>query len=760
VGESVDQRSRSKYRFGPFRVDAERELLLRDDQTIPLAPKAFQVLLVLIRSEKRLVTKEELLKRVWPDTFVEEANLSRNVFLLRKALGESPQDRQYVVTVPGRGYRFAEDVQFVPEEEVQIVAASRSTVEIEVKETRPWAWIWMVAAVVLVVGGVAGWRLFVTRARGLQAGGTLVLADFTNSTGDPVFEGTLRQGLATQLQQSPVLEIMDDSVLQRDLRLMKVPPGATITSELAHDVCVREGAAATIEASIARLGSRYAITLLANRCADGKTLAREQVQAEDKDHVLNALGSSAAGLRSKLGESLGSIEQRDRPLEQATTSSLEALKAYSTGLAILGTGHYLAAIPLFERAIAIDPHFTMAYYVLGVAYEVAGDMKRSAEFARQAFSLVDRVSENERIDITAYYYRATGELDKEMNAYRLAARNEPRKWSSYNQLALILIDMGRFEEGLQEAQKANQLRPDNEGPYRRQLDAYLCLNQFSQAHNVAAKVQEMKIDGPRIHQRFLELGYVENDQAAIARETQWFAGRPEEYLSLGLQAANLYGHGQRRAAHKEYQRAAQTARQMGLGSVGDEIEDADARAAALSGDCSIAHNLGRPAMALAMCGETARAEKLAAETTQDLPNGNIWNAVQLPQVNALVALNQKHPDKSVEVLASALPFERAYPGAPYVRGLAYLGMHKGTEAVTEFRKIVDHKGASWGATWVHPDWGQYYSLAYLGLARGYAMAGDTAQAKQAFEQLFAWWKDGDRDTPVFLQAKAEYGRLR
>jgi eukaryotic-like serine/threonine-protein kinase len=759
MAENVDQKSRWLYRFGPFRVDPERELLLRDDETVSLAPKAFQVLLVLIRSEKRLVTKDELLKAVWPDTFVEEANLSRNVFLLRKALGESPQDRQYVVTVPGRGYRFAEDVEFVPDEEVQIVAASHSTVQIEVKETRPVLWVWIaVAAVMLGAAGVVGWRVL-SRPKGLQAGGTLVLADFANSTGDPVFDGTLRQGLATQLQQSPVLQIMDDALLQRDLQLMKVPAGGAITNQIAHDVCVREGAAASVEGSIARLGSSYAITLLANNCADGKTLAREQVQATDKEHVLNALGSSATALRRKLGESLGSIQQRDRPLQQATTPSLEALKDYTTGMEIMNPGHYMSAIPLFERAIAIDPHFTMAYYLLGIAYEQAGDMKRSGEYARKAFSLADRVSEEERIDITAYYYRATGDLDKQIDAWQLAARSNPRKWGSYNQLSVIYIDMGRFEEALQQAEMSEQLQPDAEPPYRRELDAFLCLGQYAQAHLVAGRVRQMKIDGPRIHQRFLELGYLEDDQAAIAREKQWFAGRPDEYLSIGLEAANLHAHGQRRAAHTRYRQAADLARRLGLGPVADEIDDADARAAALSGDCSIAHRLGRPAMALALCGETARAEKLAAEMTQAFPEGTIWNAVQRPQINALLALKRNDAQESVETMAPALPFERAYPGAPYVRGLAYLELHKGSEAVTEFRKITDHRGASWAATWVHPDWGQYYSLAYLGLARGYAIAGDTAQARKAYEQLFAWWKDGDKDAPALLQAKAEYARL-
>jgi len=759
MASSANQTTKRLYEFGPFRVDPEKELLLRDNQAIPLAPKAFQVLLVLMRRKQEVVTKDELLKAVWPDTFVEETNLSRNIFLLRKALGESPQDHQYIVTVPGRGYRFAEDVQFVPQEELNLVAASHSRVQVEVQETKTWGWI-IVAAVLLVAAAVGTFKLFVHRSPALTEKDSVVLADFSNSTGDPVFDGTLRQGLAVELEQSPFLRIMDDAQLQRDLRLMNVQPGTRITNQIAHDVCVREGAAATIDGAIASLGKRYVITLQATTCQDGATLAREQIQAEDKEHVLNALGNSTTAMRRKLGESLSSIQKLNRPLEQVTTPSLEALQNYTAGLSIMGQGHFLAAVPLFERATAIDPDFALAYYLEGIAFEQAGDMERSAEYAKRAFSLVDRVSETERTEITAYYYRATGELDKEIDAYQLATRNYLHRWGSYNQLSLIYIDMGQFEEGLKEGQEAARLGPNVEPPYRRELDAYICLDRLPEADQVAAKVRALGIDGSRIHQRFLELAYVEDDKAAIAKEIQWFAGKPEEYLSFGLQAANLNVHGQRRESHKLYQRAADTARHLGFRYVADEYEEADALADALSGNCQTARRVGRPALAMAMCGEAVAAEKLAAETSKALPNGTIWNAVQLPEIQAMIALHRGEPAKSVELLASASPYERAYPDAIYVRGLAYLRMHMGAEAAAEFQKIVNHKGANWGATWIHPNWGQRYSVSYLGMARGYALAGDTASAKKAFQDFSELWKDADPDIPVLKQAKTEYAKLK
>jgi hypothetical protein len=288
----------------------------------------------------------------------------------------------------------------------------------------------------------------------------------------------------------------------------------------------------------------------------------------------------------------------------------------------------------------------------------------------------------------------------------------------------------------------------------------MCLDRLGEARRLAEKVRMLGIDGARIHQRFLEMAYVEGDPAATIREIQWFAGNPEEYLSLGLQAADRNVHGRRGEAHKLYQRAAETALRRGLRDAAAEFEEADARAAAFAGDCQNARRLGRPALALAMCGDSAQAEKLAGETSKLFPNGTIWNAVQLPEIRAAIALKHDQPARSVELLASASPYERSYLDAVYLRGLVYLRLHKGADAAVEFRKIVDHKGANWGATWIHPWWGQFYSLSHLGVARGSALAGDTAKAKKAFQNFFELWKDGDPDIPILQQAKAEYARLR
>jgi tetratricopeptide (TPR) repeat protein/predicted Ser/Thr protein kinase len=638
-------------------------------------------------------------------------------------------------------------------------AAAQVKVKSAKKSTRWWV---VAGAAILVVGvglAVGGRLLFPGKVHALTDKDTIVLADFTNTTGDAVFDGTLRQGLAIQLEQSPFLKIMDDEQVRHDLRLMSLPPGARITNQIAREICVRDAGAATIDGSIATLGRNYVVTLHAITCQDGATLAREQIQADDKEHVLNAVGTAATSLRARLGESRSSIQKWNRPLEQATTGSLEALQNYTAGHDELFHGRFLAARPLLERAIALDPNFAMAYLYLSIASNNAGDVERGAEYSRRAFALIDRVSEYERNTIAAGYYEENGELDKAIDAYRLAIGNYPRDWGFHNSLSVIYIDLGQFEEGLKEGQAAVELQPNAEPPYRRLLDAYMCLDRLGEARKVAERARMQGIDGARIHQRFLEMAYIGGDQAAVAREIQWYAGKPEEYLSFGLQAANLNVLGQRRESSKLYKRAAETALRRGLGGVAAGFEEADARAEALSGNCRTAHHLGRPALALAMCGDAAGAEKLAAGTSRLFPNGTLWNAVQLPEIRAAIELQRGQSAKAVELLASASPYERAYPEAVYLRGLAYLRLHKGVEAAAEFQKILDHKGASWGSTWLHPNWGLYYSISYVGLARASVIAGDTGKARKAFQDFFALWKEADQDIPFLIEAKKDYAAL-
>src|SRR5271165_6399947 len=356
MSESPSPRVKELYEFGPFRVDPEKETLVRSGEPVPLTPKTFQILLVLVRHSKELVTKDDLMKAVWPDTFVEEANLSRNIFMLRKALGESSKDHHYIITVPGRGYRLAESVRLVPEHELSIVAAEHTKVQVEVEETKPWGWISAVVVLLLVVAA-GTFQFFMHRRAVLSEKDTVVLADFANNTGDSVFDGTLRQGMAVQLGQSPLLSLISEQRIRHTLRLMGRSADAQLTPDLAREICERTGSAAVLEGAITSLGSQYVVGLRARNCRTGDILDVEQAQATRKEDVLNALTQIASKFRSRVGESLSTIQQHDTPLAEATTASLEALEAYSVAWKVHSSSGATAALPLFRRATEIDPNF-------------------------------------------------------------------------------------------------------------------------------------------------------------------------------------------------------------------------------------------------------------------------------------------------------------------------------------------------------------------------------------------------------------------
>ena len=786
--------------FEGYELDLYAYRLRRAGRTLKLERIPMEVLFLLVERRGNLVAREEIVAKLWgKDVFLDTDNaVNTAIRKIRIVLRDDPEKPRFVQTVTGKGYRFIAKVTEIEEAPaVQTAAQIRGALETSGRHASAAAPIvaetpvaqqqlesleetpavgtnakteesvgsgrqWKILVPVVATAGLAlivASYLYFHRIQRLTDQDTVVLADFINTTGDAVFSGTLRQGLAIQLEQSPFLRIMDDEQVQQDLRLMSIAPASRITNQIAHDICVREGAAAKIDGSIESLGKSYVITLQATTCQGGATLAREQIQAGDKEHVLSALGTAATAMRAKLGESLNSIQKLNRPLEQATTPSLEALQNYTGGHSEMVQGRFLAAVPLLERAIALDPNFAMAYRLLGAAFYNAGDVERSREYTHKAFGLIDRVSEFERDLIAADYYAYDGQSDKSIDAYRVGIQSYPRYWGFHNNLSAEYIVRGQFEEGLREGREAGSLEANAEPPYRRQLDAYMCLDRMAEAKQLAEALRARGLGGARIHQRFLEIAYIEGDDAVAAREIQWFADKPAEYLSLGLQAANQNALGRRRESSKLYRRAAEAALRQGLRNAAAELEEADARADALSGNCQTVRRLRRPALALALCGDAAQAEKLAGETSKLFPNGTLWNAVQLPAVRAAIALKHDQPERAVELLAPASPYERAYPEVVYLRGLAYLGLREGAKAAAEFEKILDHKGANWGSDWQHPNWAQFYSLSYLGVARGSALAGDPSKAEKAYQDFFNRWKDADTDIPILKEAKAEYAKL-
>ncbi|HEY1216345.1 MAG TPA: winged helix-turn-helix domain-containing protein, partial [Bryobacteraceae bacterium] len=435
------------------------------------------------------------MKAVWPDTFVEEANLSRNIFMLRKVLGESAQDHRYIVTVPGRGYRFAEDVRVVPEQEVSIVAANHSKVEVQIKETKPWLWISIVG--LLLVGVTLVLRFPPHRSPILSEKDTLVLADFANSTGDPVFDGTLRQGLAVQLEQSPFLSLIGEDRIQQTLRLMGQAPNAQLTPELARNICERTTSAAVLEGSIARLGSQYVLGLRAKNCRTGEILDDEQAQAARKEDVLKALSQITRKFRTRIGESLAAIEKHGIPLAEATTPSLEALKAYSAAWHVSFTTGFASAVPLLRRAIDLDPDFAMAYAVLGSTYGSIGESGLAAQSMTKAYQLRNRASDHERFFIVlSYDLLATGNLERAQQTGEVWTETYPRDAVPHGFLAWINQLLGRYQRAMEEGKQAIDRDSDFAFGYNNLAWSYVFLNRLDEAAKTLQRASDRKVEAP------------------------------------------------------------------------------------------------------------------------------------------------------------------------------------------------------------------------------------------------------------------------
>jgi DNA-binding winged helix-turn-helix (wHTH) protein/tetratricopeptide (TPR) repeat protein len=766
------------YEFGPFRVDAQREILLRAGEPVPLTPKTFQILLVLVRHSQEVVTKDDLMKAVWPDTFVEEANLSRNIFMLRKALGESPQDHRYIVTVPGRGYRLAESVHLVPEHEVNIVAATRSRVEVEVKETRTWGWIAVIVAL-LLIAGAAVLSLSLHRAAILSEKDTLVLADFANSTRDPVFEETLRQGLAVQLEQSPFLSVISEERIQKTLRLMGRPVDARLTPEVAREVCERTGSAAVLNGSIARLGSQYVLGLRARKCGTGEILADEQVQAGRKEDVLNALSQMAKSFRTRVGESLATVQKHGMPLAEATTQSLEALRAYSLGYKVTFSSSGRAALPFFQRAVEIDPKFAMPYLWMGLVYTDMGESVRATQSTSRAYELRDRTSDREKLFIAAVYdTQVTGNLEKAQQTYELLEQFYPRVIDAPGPLSGFIYPVfGKYEEAIEQAKKAIALDPDFPFAYVNLIDNNLYLGRLAEAENALARASERKFAVDELLIAQYATAFLKGDTGVMEQALASAQNRPsaEDWLTDNAASALAYC-GRLREAKLMVRRAVDLAQQAekpesaALYATAAAIWDAlfgnpsDARRSAIAVvQLSKARDVEYgAALALALSGDLSRSQSLADELEQRFPEDTSVRYSYLPVLRALAVLKRK-PSKAIELLQVAGRYELGTPGSSangsfgslypiYVRGEAYMAAHQGAVATAEFQKILDHR-------WVLVT-DSMGPLAHLQLARALILSGDREKAKAAYEDFFAIWKRADPDIPVLKQAKAEYAKLQ
>ncbi len=766
------------YEFGPFRVDPEKQALLRGSELIALNPKTFQVLLVLVRHGNQIVTKDELMKSVWPDTFVEETNLTRNIFALRKALGDNEQNR-YILTVPSQGYRLAEGVRLVSEANLRIVAASHSKVQIQVRETKRWGWI-ATAVIFTLVIGAGTLRLLRHRTPALTGRDTIVLADFVNSTGDPVFDGTLRQGLAVQLEQSPFLSLISDRRIHQILQLMGKTAEAPLTAAVANEVCERTGSAAVLEGSIAAIGSRYVLGLRATNCRTGDLLDEEQVQPATKEQILNALSDVARKFRTRVGESISAVAKHDTPLADATTPSLEALKSYSAALRLHASRGAIAALPLFRRAIEIDANFAMAHAWLGRIYADLDESDLAAESISRAWQLRDRATDRESLWITAAYQTlVTGNLTQAQQVCEAWAQTYPRDAAPHQVMAgMTNKSVGRYEQALAEAQKAIELDPDFAIVYYSLGVNNAYLGRLERAESAINRAVARGLEIEEFVMLRHDLAFLRGDQAGMDREAARARARSgaASWIS-NKEAFALAYFGRLRQARELSARAVSEAEQTGqreragLWRAGDAVREAffgNLPEAKKSATTALEQSKERAveygsALALAMSGDSSVSETLANDLEIRFPEDTAVQFSYLPVIRARLALNRGDASKAIEQLQTAVPHELGVPRSAvsglfgalypiYMRGEAYLAEHRGAEAAAQFQQVLDHPGI------VVAD--PIGALARLQLGRALTLSGDKRKAKAAYENFLTLWKDADADIPILWQAKAEYAKLR
>jgi eukaryotic-like serine/threonine-protein kinase len=633
-----------------------------------------------------------------------------------------------------------------------------------------WPLIAAAAAVVIVLA--AGAYYFTHRGPKLTGQGSIVLADFTNTTGDAVFDGALRQGLAAQLAQSPFLHILSDRQMQQTMQYMGQPSTARVTNELARQICQRTQSAAVLEGSIAQIGNTYNLILNALNCASGETLETATAEAPDKDHVLGALGNAAEDLRRKLGESLASIQKFNTPIEEATTSSLEALKAYSLGTQARATQGEEPAAPFFKQAVALDPNFAIAYATLGQVETNLGDRGVGAEYTKKAYSLRDRASEAEKFYIDSHYYdNVTGDTEQSIQVYQLWSQTYPRDSIPFNNLGVSYAQLGQWEKSLPAARQAHQLNPDESIAFVALAGAYVGLGRFDEAKATIDQGMAQKLDVPNFHRLLYSLAFVQNNPPAMERELSILASKGPEAtaISYGLAAGTeAYGGRMEKArGFFERSRAAFEANHtneaaaevlallaMSEAAVGDALGARKNAEAALAINSSV-HVKMNVANAFARAGDAGRAEALAAEIARERPSDTLANGYELPTIRATLAIHSNNPAKAVELLQPVIGYDLSSSramGSTYTRGNAYLALHKGSEAAAEFQKIVDHPGVVLNA--------MTGALAKLGLARAYALEGDAAKARVAYQDFFALWKDADPGVPILAAAKSEYAKLQ
>jgi tetratricopeptide (TPR) repeat protein len=670
------------------------------------------------------------------------------------------------------------------------VAASSAAVKVAEVPVTGGNQLWKIlvpAAVLVIAGLVAGSFYFRPHhAVPLNEKDTIVLADFTNTTGDAVFDDTLKQALSVALNQSPFLNVLPDNKVAATLKLMSRPAGTKLTPEVAGELCQRAGSKAYLAGSIANLGSQYVVGLKAVNCQSGDPLAEAQVTAASKEKVLDALGQAASKLRSELGESLASVQKLDVPLAEATTSSLEALKEYSLAGKATDEKGTAAALPHDQRAIELDPNFAIGYLAVGSDYQGLAELGRASEYLTKAFQLREHASEREKLRIDANYYTyVTGQLDKAAQTYQGAIESYPRSPGAYGSLGIVYSNQGQYEKAAEATRQAMRLAPDDLINYFNLTNIALALQRFDEARQSIHEAQVRKGDNSILRAAMYALAFLNVDSAGMAEQRNWYAGKPEENQGLALASDTEAYAGRVGKARELTKRAVDSAirsdskengaiwqanaalQQAAYGNT------AEARQSAAEALKLVPTSQGvevEAALASAMVGDTTRAESLSQDLGKRYPLDTQMQSLWLPTIRAQLALDKKNPIAALSELQAATPIELGqiafvanisclYP--VYVRGEAYLAAGQGGAAAAEFQKIIDHSGIVWNC-WTG-------ALAHLGVARANALESRTAQgadadaarvrALAAYKDFLTLWKDADPDIAILIAAKSEYAKL-
>jgi eukaryotic-like serine/threonine-protein kinase len=782
--------------FGVFEADLTSQELRKRGVRLRLPRQSFQILKMLLERPGELVTRDELRAALWPlDTFVDfEHGLNAAINRLRDALGDKADDPRFVETLPRRGYRFIGEVGSVTEVKKETrtetaAAVPASTESPTVGETllpsapaqvcatdhqsKVWPLHkrlgpWMLRGLVVgVVSVLVVSTLLVVRSRRpvrLTEKDPIVLTDFANSTGDAVFDDTLRQGLIVQLEQSPYLNVVPESRIQETLQFMGQKPGERPSMEQWHEVCERSYSTTLLTGSIARLGSQYVIGLNAEECKTGRHLADEQVQVRSKEEVLKGLGVAATSLRKKLGESLASIQKFDVPLEQVTTPSLEALQAYTRGQKTFDEKGYTLAMPFFERAIELDPNFAMAYEFLAMAHMNLGQEDVARQMMEKAFGLRDRASERERLLISSIYYGwIVGDQQRGMETLQLMAQTFPRASVAHLLLAVEYGDTGQWERVIREEQEALRLDRASAVDYSRMAQAYVRLGQLDAAEKTIQEATTHYPDVVYFQGTAYEIAFLRGDTAGMEQALRSVNGKDFEPALLMEQAETEAYYGRMARSREITARLTELARQKGSPAVLAFTGASGAAREALVGNLDLARQRAHSALeekpsrnslellagVLASTGDTAKAETICRTLQKENPNNTYIRDYWLPLIRAQMDLAQHHPAAALTAVEPALAFDlgtgRLFP--TYLRGLAYLQAGDGVSAAGEFQKVLDQPSITVNAP--------YGALARLGLARALALQGKTELARGEYGKFLGSWKEADGDVQILREAKQE-----